>query len=134
MIDRVTANKPLPAGIRQDILERTDGIPLFVEEMTKAVLEAEGELAIDRVVAAIPSPTLAVPASLHASLMARLDRLGPAKEVAQIGAVIGREFSHTLSDGRGTQAGNRTSILTRPSDCSGFAVPPRRLTPRDIPF
>jgi predicted ATPase/class 3 adenylate cyclase len=96
MIDRVTANKPLPAGVRQDILERTDGIPLFVEEMTKAVLEAEGELAIDRVVAAIPSPTLAVPASLHASLMARLDRLGPAKEVAQIGAVIGREFSHTV--------------------------------------
>ena len=96
MIDRVTANKPLPAGIRQDILERTDGIPLFVEEMTKAVLEAEGEVAVDRVVAAIPSPTLAVPASLHASLMARLDRLGPAKEVAQIGAVIGREFSHTV--------------------------------------
>jgi predicted ATPase len=77
-------------------IERTDGVPLFVEEMTKAVLEAEVEKAINQVVAAIPSPTLAVPASLHASLMARLDRLGQAKEVAQIGAVIGREYSHAV--------------------------------------
>ena len=79
-----------------EIVERTDGIPLFVEEMTKAVLEAEGEGAARRTLAAVPSPALAVPASLHASLMARLDRLGPAKEVAQIGAAIGREFSHSL--------------------------------------
>ena len=79
-----------------EIVERTDGIPLFVEEMTKAVLEAESEGAARRTVAAVPSPALAVPASLHASLMARLDRLGPAKEVAQIGAAIGREFSHAL--------------------------------------
>ena len=96
MIDGVTGNKPLPASIRQDIIERTDGIPLFVEEMTKAVLEAENEGATERAVAAIPSPSVAVPASLHASLMARLDRLGSAKEVAQIGAVIGREFPHAL--------------------------------------
>ena len=78
------------------IARRTDGIPLFVEEMTKAVLEAEGESDARRTAGAVPSPTLAVPASLHASLMARLDRLGPAKEVAQIGAAIGREFSHPL--------------------------------------
>jgi class 3 adenylate cyclase/predicted ATPase len=96
MISRVVGDKLLPANIRQDIIERTDGIPLFVEEMTKAVLEADSEGAAEHVVAAIPSPALAVPASLHASLMARLDRLGPAKELAQIGAVIGREFSHTL--------------------------------------
>ncbi len=96
MIDQVVGNKRLPANIRQDIIERTDGIPLFVEEMTKAVLEAEGEGEARRTVAGIPSPVLAVPASLHASLMARLDRLGPAKEVAQIGAAIGREFSHAL--------------------------------------
>ena len=96
MIDRVTGNKPLPASIRQDIVERTDGIPLFVEEMTKAVLEAESEGDARQTAAAVPSPALAVPASLHASLMARLDRLGPAKEVAQIGAAIGREFSHAL--------------------------------------
>ena len=94
MIDGVTGNKPLPESIRQDIIERTDGIPLFVEEMTKAVLEAEGEA--QHTAASIPSSALAVPASLHASLMARLDRLGPAKEVAQIGAAIGREFSHAL--------------------------------------
>ena len=96
IIDRVIGNKPLPASIRQDIIERTDGIPLFVEEMTKAVLEAESEGEPQRTTAAVPSPALAVPASLHASLMARLDRLGPAKEVAQIGAAIGREFSHAL--------------------------------------
>jgi predicted ATPase len=96
MIDRVAGNKPLPANFRQDIVERTDGIPLFVEEMTKAVLEAEGEGEARRTVAAVPSPALAVPATLHASLMARLDRLGPAKERAQIGAAIGREFSHAL--------------------------------------
>jgi class 3 adenylate cyclase/predicted ATPase len=96
MIDRIVGNKPLPASIRQDIIGRTDGIPLFVEEMTKAVLEAASQGAAEPVAAAIPFPALAVPTSLHASLMARLDRLGPAKEVAQIGAVIGREFSHAL--------------------------------------
>jgi predicted ATPase len=92
MIDRVVGNKLLPASIRQDIIERTDGIPLFVEEMTKAVLEAEGA---HDTAASVPS-SVVVPASLHASLMARLDRLGPAKEVALIGAAIGREFSHAL--------------------------------------
>jgi class 3 adenylate cyclase/predicted ATPase len=96
MIDSVVGNELIPANIRQDIIERTDGIPLFVEEMTKAVLEAESDGAAKRTAAAVPSPFLAVPASLQASLMARLDRLGPAKEVAQIGAAIGREFSHAL--------------------------------------
>jgi predicted ATPase len=97
MIDRVAGNKPVPANIRQEIIERTDGIPLFVEEMTRAVLEAGSQGAGERAVAAIPFAAVAVPATLHASLMARLDRLGaPAKEVAQIGAAIGREFSHAL--------------------------------------
>jgi class 3 adenylate cyclase/predicted ATPase len=96
MIDHIVGNKPLPENIRQDIIERTDGIPLFVEEMTKAVLEAEIEGAAHDTAASVPSPALAVPASLHASLMARLDRLGPAKELAQIGAAIGRQFSHAL--------------------------------------
>jgi class 3 adenylate cyclase/predicted ATPase len=96
MIDRVVGSKLILGSIRQDIIERTDGIPLFVEEMTKAVLEAESEGETRRTLAAVPSPASAVPASLHASLMARLDRLGPAKEVAQIGAAIGREFSHVL--------------------------------------
>ena len=96
LIDRVVGNKQLPANIRQDIIERTDGIPLFVEEMAKAVLEAESEGEARRTTAAVPSSVVTVPASLHASLPARLDRLGPAKEVAQIGAAIGREFSHAL--------------------------------------
>jgi class 3 adenylate cyclase/predicted ATPase len=96
LIDRVSGNNALPESVRQDIIERTDGIPLFVEEITKAVLEAESESEAQRTAAAAPLSALAVPASLHASLMARLDRLGPAKEVAQIGAAIGREFSHPL--------------------------------------
>ena len=94
LIDHVAGNRPLSSNIRQDIIERADGIPLFVEEMTKAVVEAEGDDAVQRTVASVPSPALSVPASLHASLMARLDRLGSAKAVAQIGAAIGREFSY----------------------------------------
>jgi predicted ATPase len=96
LINRVVGNKLIPASVRQDIIERTDGIPLFVEEMTKSVLEAGSEEEAQRTAAAVPPTALAVPASLHASLMARLDRLGPAKEIAQIGAAIGREFSHAL--------------------------------------
>ena len=69
---------------------------MFVEEMTKAVMEAGPTKALERAVTAIPASSVAFPASLHASLMARLDRLGSAKEVAQIGSVIGREFSHSL--------------------------------------
>src|SRR5262249_40960560 len=84
LIEGVVGNRSLPVGIRQDIIERTDGIPLFVEERTKAVLDADdGSL-------------VTIPAGLQASLMSRLDRLGAAKAVAQVGAAIGREFSHML--------------------------------------
>jgi class 3 adenylate cyclase/predicted ATPase len=96
MIEGLVGNRPLPAGIRQDIIERTDGIPLFVEEMTKAVLDADGDNEARRTVARAPAPGVTVPASLQASLMSRLDRLGPAKEVAQVGAAIDREFPHML--------------------------------------
>jgi class 3 adenylate cyclase len=100
LIDRVAGNKPLAAKVRQGIVEGTDGIPLFVEEMTKAVLEAESPRAAERTASAIPSPATAVPATLYASLMARLDRLGgEAKELAQIGAAIGREFTQGLLAG-----------------------------------
>src|SRR6185437_10461586 len=94
MVVRVAGNKPLPESVRRDIIERTAGIPLFVEEMTKAALEAAAEGGAEHTIAALPQSSIAVPASLHASLMARLDRLGSAKEVAQIGSAIGREFSH----------------------------------------
>ena len=95
MINRVIGNKLIPAGVRKDIVERTDGIPLFVEELTKSVLEAGSEEEVPQTPASVRHTTL-VPASLHASLMARLDRVGSAKEVAQIGAAVGREFSHAL--------------------------------------
>jgi class 3 adenylate cyclase len=83
----------LPPNTVDEIVERTDGVPLFVEELTKAVAESRTQ---DRVTA-VPHVALAVPATLHASLLARLDRLGPvAKDVAQVGAAIGREFSYLL--------------------------------------
>jgi class 3 adenylate cyclase/predicted ATPase len=94
MIERSVDSRPLSADIRQNIIERSDGIPLFVEEMTKAALEAEGEREARQTIAPVPLSVPVVPASLHASLMARLDRLGSAKEVAQVGATLGREFSH----------------------------------------
>ena len=127
----IVGNKPLPASIRQDIIERSDGIPLFVEEMTKAVLEAESEGEARAYAAAVPSPALAVPASLHASLMARLDRLGPAKEVAQIGAAIGREFSHALMAAvarkRSWNSSRRSTVSLRQVCCSGRACRRMRL-------
>jgi len=96
LIDRVAGNNTLPEAIRSDIAERADGVPLFAEEIAKAAIEAADESGVERAIAAIPSATQAVPATLHASLMARLDRLGEAKEIAQIGAAIGREFGHEL--------------------------------------
>jgi class 3 adenylate cyclase/tetratricopeptide (TPR) repeat protein len=113
LIDRVAENQPLASDMRRDIAERSDGIPLFVEEMTKAVLEAGGESAVAKTHSAV-SPALPVPASLHASLMARLDRLGPGKRIAQVGAAIGREFSHALlSDAAGLPEPELASALDR---------------------
>ena len=98
LVQRVAGNKGLPDAIVDEISTRADGVPLFVEELTKAVLEA-GEQVVDAeqiIWASLPTSHM-VPATLHASLMARLDRLGlAAKEVAQIGAAIGREFSFDL--------------------------------------
>jgi class 3 adenylate cyclase/predicted ATPase len=93
MIDNLLGNKVLSSALRQDIVERTDGIPLFVEEMTKALLEADADP--EKVTAAVPPQVPPIPASLHASLMSRLDRLGPAKELAQVGAALGRSFSYS---------------------------------------
>jgi class 3 adenylate cyclase/tetratricopeptide (TPR) repeat protein len=95
LVELMVGPRKLAGDVITEILERTDGIPLFVEEMTAAVLEAE-KGAAKRNIASTPSPALGVPASLHASLMARLDRVGSAKEMAQVGAGIGREFSHAL--------------------------------------
>ena len=97
VVGRVTGGRMLPPEVLRQILDKTDGVPLFVEELTKAVLEA-GLLHVagDRYELAGPLPPLAIPSTLQDSLMARLDRLAPAREVAQLGAVIGREFSHEL--------------------------------------
>ena len=95
LVERVAGQKALSDAIMAEIVERTDGIPLFVEELTKAVLEAGVEDV--STLSAVPRPALSVPATLHASLMARLDRLGPAaKDVAQKASVIGRDFAYDL--------------------------------------
>lgn len=97
MITHVTGGKALPKEITDQIVDRTDGVPLFIEELTKTVMET-GILvdAGDRYTTAGPVAAFAIPTSLHASLLARLDRLAPAREVAQIGAALGRSFSHEL--------------------------------------
>jgi class 3 adenylate cyclase/predicted ATPase len=97
LVERSAGGKALPAEILEQILARTDGVPLFLEELTKTVIEsgllreADKHYALDGAL-----PPLAIPSTLHDSLMARLDRLAPMREVAQIGAAIGREFSYPL--------------------------------------
>jgi predicted ATPase/class 3 adenylate cyclase len=97
VIARVTGGRALPGEVRKQIVAKTDGNPLFVEELTKAVLET-GILIENGEVYRLdgPLPPLAIPATLQDSLMARLDRLAPVKEIAQIGAAVGREFSYSL--------------------------------------
>jgi tetratricopeptide (TPR) repeat protein len=97
LVERVAGGMALPTQVMDEILARTDGVPLFIEELTKTVLESgllqkrDGQYVLDR-----PLPSLAIPTTLHASLMARLDRLAPVREVAQIGAVAGRDFHYEL--------------------------------------
>jgi class 3 adenylate cyclase/predicted ATPase len=97
MIAHVSGGKPLPKEIADQIIDRTDGVPLFVEELTKTLIES-GVLTDtgDHFTVTGPVGPLAIPTSLHASLLARLDHLAPAREVAQIGAALGRQFSHEL--------------------------------------
>jgi class 3 adenylate cyclase/predicted ATPase len=97
MVHRLAGGKEMPEEVLSQLVARTDGIPLFVEELTKSVLESGLLRDVgDRYELTGPLPPLAIPSSLHDSLMARLDRLAATKEVAQIGAVIGREFPHDL--------------------------------------
>ena len=97
LVERSAGGKALPAEILEQILARTDGVPLFLEELTKTIIESgllreeDGHYALDGAL-----PPLAIPTTLHNSLMARLDRLAPVRGVAQIGAAIGREFSYPL--------------------------------------
>jgi class 3 adenylate cyclase/predicted ATPase len=97
IVDKVTSGKALPPEVLDQILNKTDGIPLFVEELTKTVIESDLLAdAGDHFELPGPLPSLAIPATLHDSLLARLDRLGRGKEVAQIGAVLGASFSYEL--------------------------------------
>jgi predicted ATPase len=94
LVARLVGNAGLARETVDEIVERADGVPLFVEELTKAVLESGDRTAA---LSASPSSALPIPATLHASLIARLDRLGPiAKEIGQVGAVLGREFGYDL--------------------------------------
>jgi len=105
IVGHQTGGKPLPDELSRQIIDKTDGVPLFVEELTKNVLEAGLVRDIGEAYELTgPLPNLAIPSTLQDSLMARLDRLSPVKEVAQIGSCIGREFSHemlTAVSGRG---------------------------------
>ncbi len=97
MAQRVTGGKALPAEVLQQIVAKTDGVPLFVEELTKTVVESGLLSAVnDHYELSGPLPPLAIPTTLQDSLMARLDRLATVKEIAQLGAALGREFSYEL--------------------------------------
>ncbi len=97
MVHRVTGGKPLPPEVLHQIVAKTDGVPLFVEELTKMVVESGLLTAVhDHYELSGSLPPLAIPSTLQDSLMARLDRLAPVREIAQLGATIGREFDYAL--------------------------------------
>ena len=97
IVSKLASGKALPAELLEQILNKTDGVPLYVEELTKGILES-GELqdAGDHYDYAGAARSVTIPATLRDSLMARLDRFLPVKEIAQIGAAIGREFSYEV--------------------------------------
>ena len=117
----------------EHILAHTDGVPLFVEELTKMVLEGgllrerDGEYVLEG-----PLPSLAIPTTLQASLMARLDRLSPVREVAQIGAVAGREFHYELAERRRRVAEGEIGRGARAVGAVGIGVLPGRNSARGI--
>jgi hypothetical protein len=125
----------LPADLIDEIVERTDGVPLFLEEVTKVVIEtaAGSDAAARGTLAAIPGARLAVPATLQASLMARLDRLGPVpKEIAQVGAAIGREFSYELLSAVASRGEAETQAALARLVAAGLVFQPARRPRRNI--
>ena len=97
IVTRITDGNTVPPEVRQQIIAKTDGVPLFVEEMTKAILESGQRTVVDGHGTLTGTfSTLTIPVTLHDSLMARLDRLGTAKTIAQYAAVIGRQFPYAL--------------------------------------
>ena len=130
MVSSLAGGKTLPATLLEQILTRTDGVPLFVEELTKSILES-GELtkANDHYEYAGPARAVTIPATLRDSLMARLDRFAPVKEIALIGATIGREFSYELIGGVAPMSQAQLDDALEHLSASGLAF--RRGTPPD---
>ncbi len=126
LVERLVGDKPLPDEVAAQIVAKTDGVPLFVEELTKTVLES-GLLkdAGDHYELAGPLPPLALPSTLHDSLLARLDRLAPVKEIAQIGAALGREFSHELLAAVADRPEPELQVRPRPAGRRRAGLPPR---------
>ena len=126
IVSKLATDKELPPALLEQILTRTDGVPLFVEELTKSILES-GELkdAGDRYEYVGSARAVTIPATLRDSLMARLDRFIPVKEIAQIGAAIGREFPMPS-----TVSSTRWSRMRLTTPCSRAAD--RSCTPRSL--
>ena len=133
IVSRLAAGKALPAALLEQILAKTDGVPLFVEELTKSILES-GEIkdAGDRYEYSGTGHTITIPATLRDSLMARLDRVMPVKEVAQIGACIGREFSYELLAAVSPLNGGRLENALEQLTKTGLVF--RRGTPPDAVY
>ncbi len=133
MVSRLAGGKALPAALLEQILAKTDGVPLFVEELTKSILES-GELkeAADRYEYVGSAHTVTIPATLRDSLMARLDRFAPVKEIAQIGAAIGREFSYEMIAAVAPMAQRQLDATLSQLTESGLAF--RRGSPPDATY
>ena len=135
MTGRVAHGKALPAEVVEQIVAKTDGVPLFVEELTKMVLESgllqERE---ERYELTGPLPPLAIPATLHDSLMARLDRLATVKGLAQLGATLGREFSYDAAAGRRPVGRGDLAAGAAPVGGGGVPVPAGAAAAGDVPL
>ena len=124
----MTGGKTLPAEVMEEILARTDGVPLFVEELTKDgagkrkwCRSGMATTVLERLL-----PPWAIPTTLQASLMARLDRLAPVREVAQIGAVAGRDFHYELLSAIAQMPQKKSGRGASASWCGRIGVPPGR--------
>jgi class 3 adenylate cyclase len=116
LVDAIAAGRSFPEGVRDRLIERTDGIPLFVEELTRAVLESED--AGDEAANAVE-----IPSTLRSLLASRLDGLGPARQVAQVASVIGRRFSRALLEAVGPATGPALDRALERLVATGLAMP-----------
>jgi class 3 adenylate cyclase len=135
MASRVAHSKTLPAEVMEQMVAKTDGVPLFVEELTKMVLESgllqEREECYELT---SPLPPLAIPSTLHDSLMARLDRLTTVKAMAQLGATLGREFSYALLQGGCAVGRGDLAAWAAPVGGSGVPVSAGAAAGGDVPL